>query len=542
MNLYQPTITGSLSVSGSVNISGSITIAGGGTISGTASIATTALTASSADNFLVRNTLTAQTLVVQTITSSVDFVTGSTRFGSISANTHVFTGSMSVSGSLTGTSAAFSGVNNSVTLNSTDAVYVTFQRSGTTYALIGTAGSSTDIISGAAAGDLAIRAQQKMQFSTGGDTPRMTITSTGNVGIGTTTPDVAGFGWTTLTIRGGTTAGSSGVIELQTPTTDTNGQNIGIMAFMDGTTRNAQIGVQRDSSTSTANMMFYTAAGSGIVERIKIASGGQVTIQSPTSGVALLSYGRPNEWTIQSEGSTVVGQSYGMYISAGSNSSDQSFSVNSYNKATNYFKVRGDGLVGIGASSPIGLLSLKAEVTNTPTLVFQNMSGGPSSAISNFTSAAQTFTVIGTNLYVNSTANLSRFDTSKESSGIAFDEGIMRFYTNTTSATAAQRMLITTVGNLEMRPITFSGVANNATQTVLSNMGKGTWLVSVANDVDSSDGYSAMLWVRTNEIIQMQVFRVDSMVFSYSNQDLRIQNTSGFAATLYVTAIRMAAS
>jgi hypothetical protein len=101
MNLYQPTITGSLSVSGSVNISGSITIANGGTISGTASIATTALTASSADNFLVRNTLTAQTLVVQTITSSVDFVTGSTRFGSTIGNTHVFTGSMSVSGSIT---------------------------------------------------------------------------------------------------------------------------------------------------------------------------------------------------------------------------------------------------------------------------------------------------------------------------------------------------------------------------------------------------------------------------------------------------------
>jgi hypothetical protein len=99
MNLYQPTITGSLSVSGSVNISGSITIAGGGTISGTASIATTALTASSADNLLVRNTLTAQTLVVQTITSSVDFVTGSTRFGSISANTHVFTGSLLLNGS-----------------------------------------------------------------------------------------------------------------------------------------------------------------------------------------------------------------------------------------------------------------------------------------------------------------------------------------------------------------------------------------------------------------------------------------------------------
>ena len=49
----------------------------------------------------VAGTLTAQTLVVQTITSSVDFVTGSTRFGSIADNTHVFTGSMSLTGSLT---------------------------------------------------------------------------------------------------------------------------------------------------------------------------------------------------------------------------------------------------------------------------------------------------------------------------------------------------------------------------------------------------------------------------------------------------------
>jgi hypothetical protein len=50
-------------------------------------------------NLVVTGSITAQTLVVQTITSSVDFVTGSTRFGSIAANTHVFTGSMSVSGS-----------------------------------------------------------------------------------------------------------------------------------------------------------------------------------------------------------------------------------------------------------------------------------------------------------------------------------------------------------------------------------------------------------------------------------------------------------
>jgi hypothetical protein len=59
-----------------------------------------ALTSSYADSFTVGGTLTAQTLVVQTITSSQDFVTGSTRFGSISANTHQFTGSVGMSGSL----------------------------------------------------------------------------------------------------------------------------------------------------------------------------------------------------------------------------------------------------------------------------------------------------------------------------------------------------------------------------------------------------------------------------------------------------------
>jgi hypothetical protein len=60
-----------------------------------------AATASSADNFTVRNTLTAQTIVVQTITSSTDFVTGSSRFGSLITNTHQFTGSVGMTGSLT---------------------------------------------------------------------------------------------------------------------------------------------------------------------------------------------------------------------------------------------------------------------------------------------------------------------------------------------------------------------------------------------------------------------------------------------------------
>lgn len=70
---YFPIVTGSLTVTGSVNVSGSIT---------------------------TNSTITATTLVVQTITSSISAITGSTNFGSLSANTHTFTGSILASGSI----------------------------------------------------------------------------------------------------------------------------------------------------------------------------------------------------------------------------------------------------------------------------------------------------------------------------------------------------------------------------------------------------------------------------------------------------------
>jgi hypothetical protein len=121
MILNSPTISGSLTVTGNIISSGSITLSGSiasasyadtasfVALAQSASNAVSAQTASFANAFTVASTLTAQTLVVQTITSSVDFVTGSTRFGSILGNTHQFTGSVSITGSLSGTSATFSG-------------------------------------------------------------------------------------------------------------------------------------------------------------------------------------------------------------------------------------------------------------------------------------------------------------------------------------------------------------------------------------------------------------------------------------------------
>ncbi len=100
-------VNGTSRFSNNMLVTGSVTATSfTGSLSGSATSATSAsyaATSSYADNFTVAGTLTAQTIVVQTITSSTNFVTGSTRFGSLLSNTHQFIGSVSITGSLTTT-------------------------------------------------------------------------------------------------------------------------------------------------------------------------------------------------------------------------------------------------------------------------------------------------------------------------------------------------------------------------------------------------------------------------------------------------------
>jgi hypothetical protein len=107
------TISGSLTVTGSLNVSKGIT----GSLLGTAatasyvlqavsaSYATTASFAQTATDFtassiLVNGSITAQTLVVQTVTASVEYSSGSNIFGSLLSNTQQLTGSVTITGSL----------------------------------------------------------------------------------------------------------------------------------------------------------------------------------------------------------------------------------------------------------------------------------------------------------------------------------------------------------------------------------------------------------------------------------------------------------
>jgi hypothetical protein len=213
----------------------------------------------------------AQTLNVQEVTSSIVFSSGSNRFGNNSGNTHRFTGSLAVTGAGTfAGSITLSGTNSQLlqtTSNSIagDNAAVFYNSNANSYGLYIGAGSGTNhslyITDSTRTKDL---------FKVAGN---------GNVGIGTASPDVTGFGWRTLTIKGGAASGDAGVLELQSPAT-TGAANLGIIAFLDGSNRNAQIYVQRDSSTTTGNMLFATNGGAGIIERLRITSGGNTEVRS----------------------------------------------------------------------------------------------------------------------------------------------------------------------------------------------------------------------------------------------------------------------
>jgi len=149
-----------ISLSGSLNLSGSLTTTG---------------------------TITATTLVVQTITSSISSITGSTNFGTLSSDTHKFTGSLLVSGS-----GVFS---SNVGINGGDFRYRPNGDVTNSPALVfKDAGNSALDICAEVIGD-ANAASRPITFRVSsvanGRYEAMRITSAGNVGIRTTTPQAS---------------------------------------------------------------------------------------------------------------------------------------------------------------------------------------------------------------------------------------------------------------------------------------------------------------------------------------------------------------
>ena len=107
---------------------------------------------------------------------------------------------------------------------------------------------------------------------------KLTIDSSGNVGIGTASPVTSwGSGKAVLALKGASGDNYS-VLELYNHTTDANNDNLGIIDFGDGSNKNASIRVARESAVNDAYMTFWTNNQGSITERVRISAVGNVGI------------------------------------------------------------------------------------------------------------------------------------------------------------------------------------------------------------------------------------------------------------------------
>jgi hypothetical protein len=235
-----------------------------------ASNATNAVTASFANAFTVANTLTATTLVVQTVSSSVIYSSGSNVFGNNIANTQTFTGSLLVSGSISSTGTI---TGSAILINQSGPGFVTIGNSGSYGSISSGGGGATLYLNGSARGGGTTGASNTVVLATDGNfyisdstsnTHKMFVSSSGNIGIGTTIPD--SYLSTQLVVS----APSFGGITIAS----TNNTNTNYLCFARGTTSILPY-MGSVSYSHTSNFMAFATSGS---ERMRINSTGSIGI------------------------------------------------------------------------------------------------------------------------------------------------------------------------------------------------------------------------------------------------------------------------
>jgi hypothetical protein len=180
----------------------------------------------------------------------------------------------------------------------------------------------------------------RVTWSGGTDGSWFCVNDSGNVGIGTSSPNHL----------------------LSLSASASNGTVIGFYnTFNDARNRNWGIATNQVAFGDFHIMQSNAKDGNPIsagTSRLTIASTGAASFSS-----SVIAYGPANDWGLSIWGSTTTGQSYGGIVRGGTNSSDVAFKVNNAANTIPYFNIRGDGNVGIGLTNPQTQLQLNGTLT-----------------------------------------------------------------------------------------------------------------------------------------------------------------------------------
>jgi hypothetical protein len=319
---------------------------------------------------------------------------------------------------------------------------------------------------------------------------RLTITSGGNVGIGTTSPTYK------IHVVGG---------NFDQAILDNTGQQYTALDFRNNGTTKTDFYYD---NTNTAFNIRTRVAGPLILstndtERMRITSGGNLLIGTSTdagfkldvNGKGRFSSSISNDYILQALNSnTTAGTSFGLYIKAGTNSSDSALVVNNAANTVTLFQVKGDGTATFSSSVTAGGTQYLVNTSTGTNQVYQRIlsTGGDvviginantgaalatgglayATSIYNNTNTAIQF---GTNAVFNMTiaagGNVGIGTTSPQNKFVASNGGAMGFEIDPTVSASVARTLIynrgtSAYGNIENWALSHQFHVNGGTEAM----------------------------------------------------------------------------